>query len=312
MDNAAGDNREPPGMTTRRQFIRNGSGVLLGVAGVTGAGSALAAETDAAPKEEKTPALRIGLFADAHYADRDPAGTRFYRESAAKMREVVGVFRKEKVDFVVELGDLIDSAPDVEAEIGYLRTIEKVFAGAAKERHYVFGNHCISALTKAEFLANSGARKGYYAFDHGGFHFVILDACFRSDMKPYGRENAKWTDTNIPLLEREWLQSDLAKTEGKTIVFAHQRLDQEPDSPYSVKQSPEVRGILENSGRVAVVFQGHSHENELNTVGGIHYCTLCAMIEGSGEENNAYGVLEIFADGTMALRGFRRQKSYRF
>src|SRR5262245_48118577 len=32
----------------------------------------------------------------------------------------------------------------------------------------------------------------------GGVHFVVLDACFRDDGKPYERKNSKWTDSNIP------------------------------------------------------------------------------------------------------------------
>ena len=40
-------------------------------------------------------------------------------------------------------------------------------------------------------------------FDRGGFHFVVLDACFRSDGVPYGRKNFKWTDTKIPPAERK-------------------------------------------------------------------------------------------------------------
>ena len=34
------------------------------------------------------------------------------------------------------------------------------------------------------------------------------------------------------------------------------------------------------------------------------------MVEGSGEENNSYGVLNLFADGSMRLAGFRQQKEW--
>jgi alkaline phosphatase len=71
-----------------------------------------------------------------------------------------------------------------------------------------------------------------------------------------------------------------------------------------------VRQIFEESGRVRAVFQGHSHQNDLKDINGTHYCTLVAMIEGAGAENNGYSVLELAADGTIRLTGFRRQKAY--
>lgn len=42
----------------------------------------------------------------------------------------------------------------------------------------------------------------------------------------------------------------------------------------------------------------------------IHYCTLVAMIEGSGPENNGYSLMEIEPNGTIHLTGFRKQKSH--
>ncbi|MCA9202669.1 MAG: hypothetical protein KDA59_06480 [Planctomycetales bacterium] len=64
------------------------------------------------------------------------------------------------------------------------------------------------------------------------------------------------------------------------------------------------------SGRVLAVLQGHSHQNSLNEIGGIHYCTLVAMVEGSGAENNGYSVMNIEANSTIHITGFRKQTSY--
>ena len=79
---------------------------------------------------------------------------------------------------------------------------------------------------------------------------------------------------------------------------------------YGVKIAAQVRKVLEKPGKVLAVFQGHSHKNDLNDIGGIHYCTLVAMVEGSGEENNGYATMDLFDDGTIRIAGFRRQKSY--
>ncbi len=269
----------------------------------------MSAATSLAPlplraEEEKRP-LCIGLVTDLHYADKDPRGTRHYRQTLDKLAEAVDEFRRKKIDFVVELGDFIDAADSVVTEMKYLKTIQRPFAAIADERHYVLGNHCVDTLTKEEFLGEVEREKSYYSFDRGGFHFVVLDACFRSDGTPYGRKNFVWTDPNIPAAQLEWLRADLQETTRPTIILAHQRLDQEGD--HAVNNAAQVRAIFRDRGNVLAVFQGHSHRNDYREIDGTHYCTLRAMVEGSGAEANGFSVLEIAPSGEMHLRGFRDQ-----
>ena len=278
-----------------------GAGLLCGTKSIT---------LHAGGKDVLPSAVKIGLLTDVHYADRDMRINRFYRESAGKMRECIDRFNRLKPDFIVELGDLIDAADSVEAEIEHLTTIESEYARFSGPRHYVFGNHCVDTLTKEEFLEHSNARTGFYSFDTGPFHFVILDACYRADGVSYGRNNFHWTDAEIPPAQRDWLRWDLHNTERPTVVFVHQRLDVENN--YGVKSAPEVRDILERSGRVLAVFQGHSHRNDYQEIKGIHYCTLRAMVEGSGKGNSGYGLLDMFPDASMRLSGFREQADRRF
>jgi alkaline phosphatase len=108
----------------------------------------------------------------------------------------------------------------------------------------------------------------------------------------------------------DWLRQDLATTLKPVVVFAHQRLD--PTEHYTIRNAEAVRSILERSGRVAAVFQGHSHHNDYALLNGIHYCTLVALVEGAGLENGGYGVLEIFPDHSLRVSGFRRQASHGF
>ena len=280
----------------RRSFLRAGTLCLAGI----GLDQMLAAQADAKPK------LRIGLMTDLHYADKEPTKTRFYREALEKLDEAVDYFNKERPGFVVELGDLIDKAATVEQETEWLGTIEKHFARLSMPRHYVLGNHCVTTLTKAEFAAHSGASKQpHYAFDEAGVRFLVLDACYREDGVAYGRDNFDWKNTAIPAAELEWLQGQLASAVGPVVVFAHQRLDE--SAPHNVKNAAAVRAVLEEPGKVLAVFQGHSHKNDYQQIAGIHYCTLVAMVEGSGLENSGYTMLDVMPDHSLRLHGFRRQ-----
>jgi predicted phosphodiesterase len=293
-------NQSPNRILSRRAFLQNGTLLL----------TAAAADVSPILAGQKESMVRIGLVTDLHYADKPAAGSRHYRETPDKLAEATAQFLGNQPDFIVELGDFIDAADSVDTELGYLKRIHKEFLPICSQRHHVLGNHCVYTLNKREFLNVVEQPKSYYSFDVGDFHFIVLDSCFRSDGMPYGRKNFEWTDPNIPAAELEWLKADLNATEKQTVVFAHQRLD--VSNHYGVKNADSVRSLFEASGRVLAVFQGHSHKNDHNEIGGIHYCTLVAMVEGSGAENNAFSVMEITADGTIKIEGFRRQADYRW
>lgn len=249
----------------------------------------------------------IGMLADAHYADRDVVGSRYYRDSITKIRECIRDFNSIKLDFAVELGDFVDKGESLAAELDYLEQIEREYAKFREERHYVLGNHDVATFSKEQFINNCGAEKDYYSFDKRGFHFIVLDACYNEDESDYNAGNFDWTETYIPSAQQKWLEADLKAAEKKTVVFVHQRLDDENDS-HGVKNAPEVRRILEQSGKVLAVFQGHDHRGAYNCINGIHYCTLLAMVVGTGLENNAYAVVHIWSDGSIKIEGFGKQK----
>jgi 3',5'-cyclic AMP phosphodiesterase CpdA len=285
-------------MISRRTFLRHGSLCLAGL----GAGARSAAD----PGVE--PLLRIGLMTDLHYADKPPGGTRFYREALTKLDEAVAHFNRTLPDLVIELGDLVDQADTVDKEIEWLESIEQHFSKLVMPRHYVLGNHCVTTLTKEEFARHSGSTGGHSAFDAKGLRILILDSCFREDGTAYGRRNFHWQDANLPKAELAWLEAELQTGDGPVVVMAHQRLDAAPN--HGVRNAAEIRALLEKSGRVLAVFQGHSHQNDYQRISGIHYVTLVAMVEGTGMDQSGYTVLEVLPDSSLRLHGLRRQASH--
>lgn len=293
----------------RRRFLRTATaGLGIGMAGTLG----ICGPAEAGYHTDKE--LTIGLITDVHYADADTRGTRHYRDSLGKLEEAVDRFNRLGVSFVIELGDLLDAGPSKEHDLKFLREIDRVYRRFRGPRYYVLGNHCLHALTKTEFLAHSGAevKKSFHSFDHGGLHFVVLDANFKQDGTPYSAGNFTWTDAAIPAAIQKWLADDLKRAGGKkTFVFLHQNLHDEKN-PHGVKNAPQVRRILESAGNVAAVFQGHMHTGGYAKIGGIHYCTLAAMVEGAGLESNAYSVALIDESGRPRLEGFGRQTDVSF
>ncbi len=258
-------------------------------------------------------AVRFGIVTDSHYADVPPRGNRYYRESLCKMEECVDVMNREEVDFLIELGDLKDQdkSPKEEKTLSYLRTIEGAFQEFDGPTYHVPGNHDFDSLSKEQFLSaveNTGVDEGstYYSFDAEGLHCIVLDANFRADGTPYDHGNFGWTDANIPPEELEWLESDLGAADSPAVVFIHQQLL--GHDAHTVNNADRVRSLLGASGKVRAVFQGHYHPGDYAEKDGIHYYTLRAMVDGSGEEQNAYGVVGAGSD-SIVVTGLRKAAS---
>jgi hypothetical protein len=267
-----------------------------------------------AADESRRARFRFGLVTDPHYADADPKDARFYRESIGKMREAVDRLRAERVEFLAELGDLKDMAPGEPdtRTLSHLAAIEREFQRFGGPAYHVLGNHDMDNLSKPQVLAsiaNTGIAAGcsYYAFSHGGVRFLTVDTNFMHDGRDYDHGNFDWRDIHLPPPELAWLRGELAAATEPIIVFGHQRFD--GDGEVQVVNRVQVREVLENSGKVLAVFQGHDHKGAYSLINGIHYYTLKAMIEGSGAENNAYAVVDVRPDLTLTITGYRRAVS---
>lgn len=59
-----------------------------------------------------SPQIRFGLIADIQYGDCDTHGARFYRNSLDKLTACVDSLNEERVQFIVNLGDMVDRNPE--------------------------------------------------------------------------------------------------------------------------------------------------------------------------------------------------------
>ena len=293
----------------RREFI------FLGAAGLM---SGCRLFTSGDPRGN--PVVRFGMVTDLHDAliDPDPkpigvVGRRFYRESIDKLREAVRVFNSRDLDFAIELGDFKDNTQGTVGTLVCLEAIEAEFARFRGPRYHVAGNHDFDCLTPDEFFSrvpNDGKTSdvGYYSFERGGVKFIVLNACYDSEMRPYSRNNP-WNDANIPVHELAWLDQELATAEGNVFVFCHQRLDESAERQHLVRNADVVRGMFERSGKVKGVFTGHQHKGGANVVKGIPYYSLRALVCDSGEGNNSFAKVAVYPTGDFTVTGWRNAVS---
>ena len=287
----------------RSEFIRFVAGgiVMLSVGRVPAV---------AAPRRR----VRFGVVTDTHYADRERSGTRYNRDSIAKMREAVAEFQRADLDFIIELGDMKDTTARSEPvpTLRFLDDIEREFSAFRGPRYHVLGNHDMDCLTKEEFLAhtrNAGRARGkaFYSFSEGGVRCIVLDANFNEDRTPYARGNFDWRKAYIPTSQIEWLDRELTRhADEPTLVFLHQMLDSFSDisKDLCVGNAEAVVEVLERHRQVLAVFQGHHHPGHYSHRRGIHYLTFQGMIEQAAPAS-AYAIVEVEADGTIRVEGFR-------
>ncbi|HAH26140.1 MAG TPA: hypothetical protein DCL77_20655 [Prolixibacteraceae bacterium] len=267
-------------------------------------------------KKTKTPVLRFGMITDVHYAARDHFKERYYNQSLRKLSEFINVMNKEKVDFIVELGDFKDqdAVPNEANTLGYLTDVEAVFHQFKGPTYHVLGNHDMDGITKTQFLErveNTGIAKdkNYYSFNQKGFHFIVLDGNYTADEKDYNKDNYTGVLSYIPAREVEWLKEDLKSNQLPAIVFIHQLLDDSKGMKRSAQNAPEVRKIMEDSGKVLCVFQGHVNSEKYSMINNIHYYSFISTVFGSGLKHNSYVIVDVFKKGTMKINGYREASS---
>ena len=177
--------------------------------------------------------------------------------------------RKQNVNFVLALGDLVSSCDTTSECEGKLAKWKTFF----KETIYpVQGNHDRTGKGKADTAwekvfdlpknGPSGFVEFAYSFDFDNSHFVALDSDKPDEFKINGTQRA-------------WLEADLAKNKKKNVfVFFH-----EPAYPTNSKigegldTNPADRNALWailKKHKVTAVFSGHEHINSRRKVDGIY------------------------------------------
>jgi len=232
--------------------------------------------------------VRFGVITDVHAHDIDsPVEGKWMTSTQSRLNAFTDGMNAWSPDFVVQLGDFINGWVVLGAEPGDPARIPGILAWADDlygkfkgPRYHVIGNHDVYNLDKETYREILGMEATTYSFDVGAYHFVVLDLQFAEDGSDL-EHVYMGVDGLLPEEDLEWLRSDLAASDAPTIVFVHQMLDgtaTEWGRP-TIANQEEIRSTLETDGDVIAVFQGHDHDNDHNTIGGIHYVTFEALVD---------------------------------
>ena len=247
--------------------------------------------------------LKVGIVTDIHAHDTDSPGEgKIMTDYPERLGAFVDATNGWPADLVIELGDFVNGnfvfgppPGDPARIVAILDDAEGIYAMLDAPRYYVLGNHDVYDLSKEEFVEHTGCTFTYGSFDADGYHFVILDAQYNKDGEDL--DHVGWVVQGyIPEVQLEWLKGDLAETEKPTIVCVHQRLDVDVDflsgNAPEIRNNKDVQRILEESGVVIAVFQGHDHENAYTLINGIHYIEFDQLVNEESEPSWAYVTLD--------------------
>jgi len=263
------------------------------------------------PEVSTPPPVVFGVITDIHFAGRDTEDGKYYRQGLEKLNAFIETCNDRHVDFVICLGDMIDTDNDGN-EWTRLAELTGVFDIFHSDWHALVGNHDLETLSKRDFLETIGKKRSWYSFDVGSYHFIILDASFSPDGTDYDHGDFVWTEPYIPVHQLEWLRCNLtASRERDTVIFVHQNLHDNADDRYNIVNSREVRSIIAESGNVRAVIQGHYHKVDTGEYDGIPYVTLVGSINGPRPEGNSFSIVIIDSD-TIILEGFGGQENLFF
>ena len=270
---------------------------------------------------ENVDIVRVGIVTDVHVNDSDSPGEhKVMTNYPERLSAFVDAMNAWPANGVLQLGDLVNGNFVLGGALGDPARIGTLLEGAVAllseldaPLHHVLGNHDMYDLSKTEVLAAFGLDLGYYSFDLGGFHFVVLDAEFNPDGTDYDRVFMR-TKGLIPPDELAWLVADLAATTLPTIVCLHQPLDADFEALAGgppVTNHLDVRRALTDSGVVVAVFQGHDHDNRLTTIDGIHYVTFAAMVDDTEPQPPTWAFVTLDpAARTISIVGEGEQADY--
>lgn len=242
--------------------------------------------------------VSFGVIADLQYADADALKNRYFRNAPKKLKDAIKIFNKEQLDFVVNLGDMIDN--DIKSFDGILPLFQQIKSPV----YHVLGNHDyeVEADQKEHIHTLLGIQK-YYFFQVKGWRFVVLDgneiSTFANmkgshkhreaeqkllELERLQKPNAKFWNGGISAEQVHWLKRTLddALTSGeKVIIFCHYPVS--PLNKHNLWNDDEILNLLKEYCNVKLWLSGHNHHGNYGRYGDVHFVNAKGMVEGETE-----------------------------
>lgn len=282
--------------------------------------------------------LKVGIVSDCQYAEVDTETkplsssrqryttlmmSRYYRQSIIKLEAAVQEFIQQRVDAIINLGDLVDRDPDrIDGLMEIMRTARVPIWSVA-------GNHDFtgSSTSPQEVYKSLGMNSPYYQIRRPPFRLLFLDSnelsglkypegsrelrdgrALIASMRKAGATNA--FDWNGGLGEKQlaWLNQQVnnacLNAESVVLISHHPFF---PDSTHAMLNAPEIQDLVRNSPNIVLSISGHKHDGDFVLLNNSLCVTLRGMVE---RQANSFGVLDM-SPTQLLFQGFGLERSWR-
>lgn len=193
--------------------------------------------------------------------------------------------KKFKPNIVIGGGDYILSRHvSSKRAAKQLKKINKKFKKAKATRRYCIGNHDLNDLSKEQIKKTLGISYTYSVTDMNGFRIITLDT---NDLR--SGEDDYETTGRVPEEELDWLRNQL-DVNLPVVVFSHHspvRVGNDGSTRRNIYNDEQLRAILEERGNVVAVFSGHTPENYMTELNGIHYIVINNLTDKHAKKSYA-------------------------
>jgi len=245
--------------------------------------------------------VRFAVITDVHLgplAHFEGKLRKLSHEAAALTRDFVQRMNEvEKPDLVVSLGDIVEDESR-DADLARYREYVSILGQLEAAVLHVAGNHDQINLSEDD-LRSLWGHEGplHYSRDIGGVHFSILNTLETKDVC-----------VRLPDEQLAWLERDLAAAPGPVVVVTHHPASDQDlvgnrwfeKAPHicRVAERKKLRAIVEASGKVVLVVNGHAHWNHFDLISQIPYVTVQSLIENldddaPGRPARAHAVIDV-------------------
>ena len=274
------------------------------------------------PETKDSPILTIGFIGDIQYADRDSNASRDYRGGIRKLEQLLTIFRNEKVDFCIGMGDLGDGIQKNEIPM-----VLDVYRKSGLKVRHVAGNHDLVLNTEEELKKLLDLPEMYFDYTVKNIRFVVINSLDVSRFSPPGSDRQKaasayrkkyegvslrnW-DGMISEEQYIWLNrtlEDAQKKDEKVILLSHVPVCPESSSGNAwLWESPRFLRNLDRFPNVIACFAGHYHPGGIAIRNQVLHKTVKAIC---GHEQTTGLIARIFA-GRIELQGIGEEEDFRF
>ena len=226
--------------------------------------------------------MKVGIFTDTHFS--------MLREKKACPEDIKIALEilKDNCDFIVCIGDLIDTDASHEVETDNLKLIKAIFDEFNLKIYVMLGNHDALCFTTEEFYGILGEKYRPHPFSLGEYRILFLNTCHYKDGSDYAVGVRDFSEAYFD--DMNGLNEEMrAYSNKKKVIFSHHTIDPNAKLISRASNSDEILELLKNFNSDIYIFQGHEHGRRSSVLGNIHFETFPAM----AKDKNAFFAVEI-------------------